>query len=376
MATDRRPGGLALVAAKLRVAAAQATSLPRAWRLVLHATGARVFAWLAMLCVQGLVPAAVVVLSRPLVDRLAAAMGAGADWQRAGPAFEVALLIGGALVAGEALRSAAEWLRTELAARVEDRVAELIQRKSIEVDLAFYESSEFHDHLHRAREEARYRPTALLDNAGSLAQNAVTLMAVAVVLASYGMWMALALLASTLPALVVVVRFAVLQHRFRQDTTADERRAHYYDWLMTSTDSAAELRLFGLGDRFREAFAALRARLRGERRLLATRQAQAEAAAAMCALLVAAGCLAWIAWRALNGQSTLGDVALFYLAFSQGQRLMRTLLAGVGQVYYNVLFLGNLFEFLDLQSRVAEPAMARAMPPADRGLELRFEDVT
>ena len=343
---------------------------------MLHATGGRVFAWLAMLCIQGLVPAAVVLLARPLVDRLAGAVGAGDDWGRVVPALEIAVAIGAVLLAGEALRSVADWLRTDLAGRVEDRVAELIQRQSIEVDLAFYESSDFHDHLHLAREEARYRPTALLDNAGVLSQNGVTLLAVAAVLASYGAGMALALLVSTIPALVVVVRFAVLQHRFRQDTTADERRAHYYDWLMTSADSAAELRLFGLGDRFRAAFAALRARLRRETRRLATRQARAEVVAATCALVVAAGCLAWIAWRAVNGQSTLGDVALFYLAFSQGQRLMRSLLAGVGQVYYNVLFLGNLFEFLDLRSRVAEPVPPRPLPTGGRGLDVRFEDVT
>ena len=374
MATE--PRAFALIATKLSAAAAQARSLPRAWRLVLDATGASVFGWLAMLCLQGLVPAVVVVLSRPLVDHLAAAVGSGVDWTRIYPALEIALAIGSLLVVGEVLRSAAGWLRAELAARVEDRVADLIQRKSIEVDLAFYESSDFHDHLHRAREEARYRPTALLDNAGVLAQNAVTLLAVAAVLASYGVWMALALLASTLPALVVVVRFAVLQHRFRQENTADERRAHYYDWLMTSTDSAAELRLFGLGDRFRAAFGGLRSRIRGERRRLSTRQAQAEVAAAMCALVVAAACLGWIGWRAMQGESTLGDIALFYLAFSQGQKLMRALLAGVGQVYYNVLFLGSLFEFLDLRSTVREPAGPRRLPVASDGLEVRFEDVT
>jgi ATP-binding cassette subfamily B protein len=64
-------------------------------------------------------------------------------------------------------------------------------------------------------------------------------------------------------------------------------------------------------------------------------------------------------WRAILGQVTLGEVALFYQAFSQGQRLMRTLLDSVGQLYYNVLFLGNLFEFLDLCSAVRDPADAR-----------------
>ncbi len=320
----------AVAAEKLEALCAQARVLPRAARLAWEAAGTPLAAWLALLCAQGLVPAVVVWLSRPFVDGLARAAGAGDDWARLAPVAEAALFIGLALVAGEALQSLAAWLRTELAGRVEDRVSELIQRQSLQVDLAFYESSDFHDRLHRARDEARYRPAALLDNAGLIAQNGVTLLAVAGVLAAYGPWLAAALVASTLPALVVVVRFAILQYHYRQDTTADERRAHYYDWLMTSADSAAEVRLFGLGKRFRLLFADLRARLRGERRRLASRQSRAELAAATVGLLIAGACVGWIAWRAVHGQSSLGDVALFYLAFSQGQRLMRTLLAGVG----------------------------------------------
>jgi ATP-binding cassette subfamily B protein len=88
--------------------------------------------------------------------------------------------------------------------------------------------------------------------------------------------MPIALLASTLPALVVVLRFALRQHRWRQSVTADERRASYYDWLMTTGEAAAELRLFGLAPHFRSAYQALRARLRGEELRLARMQGAAE----------------------------------------------------------------------------------------------------
>ena len=46
---------------------------------------------------------------------------------------------------------------------------------------------------------------------------------------------------------------------------------------------------------------------------------------------------------------TLGELALVYAAFNQGQGLMRTLLENAGQLYGNSLFLGNLFEFLSLK---------------------------
>ena len=57
---------------------------------------------------------------------------------------------------------------------------------------------------------------------------------------------------------------------------------------------------------------------------------------------------------------TLGGLAMFYQAFQQGLRLMRSLLDNTGQLYYNSLFLGNLFEFLALEPKLLDsPAPVR-----------------
>ena len=57
-------------------------------------------------------------------------------------------------------------------------------------------------------------------------------------------------------------------------------------------------------------------------------------------------------WKALQGLVTLGELALIYAAFNQGQGLMRTLLENAGQFYANSLFLGNLFAFLSLEPKI------------------------
>jgi ATP-binding cassette subfamily B protein len=282
-----------------------------------------------------------------------------------------------ALLAGELLRGAEEWVRGIQAARVEDHVSGLVHERSTAVDLSFYESPDFHDHLHRARHEARHRPVALLENVGTLVQQGITLVAMAGVLLAFGWWLSVALVASTLPALAVVLRHAVVQHGWRRRVTPEERRATYHDWLMTATETAAEVRLFALGPGLRRAYQAIRSRLRREEQGLAQRQVLAELLAGAFALGVAGACVAWVLWRVVLGEATLGDAALFYMAFSHGQRLLRSLLAGAGQVYYNLLFLGNLFEFLDLVPRVVDPANPVSMPvPGTRGLPIAFRAVT
>jgi len=332
-----------------------------------------------LLLLQGLAPVAVVYLTKPLVDSLAAAVRAQGAWESASPAIGWAVAMAAAIVLGEGLRAAAEWAATVQAKRVEDRVSALIHAQSTRVDLAFYEWPDYHDHLHRARYEARHRPVALLASCGALIQNGITLAAMAAVLLTFGWWVSAALLLSAVPALLVVVRFAVRQHQWRSRATADERRATYQDWLMTSGEAAAELRLFGLQVPLRAAYNALRARLRGEELELAAAQMRAELGATAFALLLAGGCLAWVLWQAIVGAVGPGDAALFYVAFGQGQRLMRSLLSGVGRIYHNMLFLGDLFAFLDLGSRVVDPV--EPLPPPEpaagkRGLDVRLENVT
>lgn len=335
-----------ILSSKLRKALAQLPNLPRALALVWQVARPWTTVWIVLLIVQGLLPAAIVYLTKLVVDGVVAA-----DVRHV---LTRLLLLGGLLLLMEVVRNAINWVRTVQAELLQDHITSLIHEKSVNADLAFYELSDYYDHLHRARAEARYRPVALLGNLGALLQNSITLVAMGAILIPLGPWLALALVLSTLPAFCVVLHYALAEYQWRQRTTADERRAWYYDWIMTTAEAAAEIRLFGLGKHFQSIYKGLRGRLRGERLYLTRRQGLAELAASLIALLIVGAALGWMVWKALHGLVTLGELALIYAAFNQGQGLMRTLLENAGQLYGNSLFLGNLFEFLALQPVIAD----------------------
>lgn len=363
---------------KLQQAVSRLPNLFRALALVWNAAPRWTLIWALLLIVQGLLPAATVYLTRDVVNSLVAVAGTGVDWVRLRPALLPAALMAAILLLSEILRSVLGWIRTTQSELVQDHISTLIHEKSIQVDLAFYDLPDYFDHLHRARHDASYRPIVLLDNMGSILQNGITLVAMAGVLLPYGWWLPPALLLSTLPALYVVLNYTLRQHQWRLRTTADRRRTWYYDWLLTSRETASELRLFDLGGHFSAAHQDLRKRLRREHLTLAGNLGVAETLAGGSALLVTAAALAWMGWRVLGGDGTLGDLALFYQAFTQGQRLMRTLLQNVGQIYSNSLFLGDLFEFLALEPQLATPADPLHLPqhPAFDGLGIEFRKVS
>lgn len=362
-----------ILGTKLRKALAQLPYLPRALNLVWEVAQPWTIAWIVLLIVQGLLPAATVYLTKLIVDGVVAAGKSGGSWTNVSRVLTFLLLLGGILLLMEVVRNSINWVRTVQAELLQDHITSLIQEKSVTADLAFYELSDYYDHLHRARAEARYRPVALLGNLGALLQHSITLIAMGAILIPLGPWLALALVLSTLPAFYVVIHYALAEYQWRQRTTGDERRAWYYDWIVTTAEAAAEIRLFGLGKHFQSNYKRLRERLRGERLQLTRRQGLAELGASLIALLIIGAALGWMVWKALHGLVTLGELALIYAAFNQGQGLMRTLLENAGQLYGNSLFLGNLFEFLALQPLVGKGSESKV---TNVEVDIRFQDVS
>jgi len=361
--------------AKLRDFATQLTYLPQTFGMIWAAAKTWTLVWAILLIIQGLLPAATVSLSRLLVDSLVVAIASGAWWQRIEPVVTSAALIVGVLLATELLQSAIEWIRTAQSEHIQDHIRELVHKKSVSVDLAFYETPDYYDRLHRARNDASSRSLALLENGGNLLKDGITLLAMATVLMPYGWWLPIALLVSTLPALYVVFHFNRRYHRWWERTTPERRWTQYYDTMLTHSAIAAELRLFGLGPHFGSAYQALRHRLRTEHLKLVRDQSLVRLGAGAIALLVSGAVMAWMVWRALQGLATLGDLTLFYQAFNRGQSLMRSLLGGIGQIYTNSLFLGNLFDFLRLEPQVVDPPHPAPAPLVSKE-GIRFREVT
>ena len=100
----------------------------------------------------------------------------------------------------------------------------------------------------------------------------------------------------------------------------------------------------------------------------------AELGADAVALLTMGLTIAWMVGRLAHGLASLGDLALFHQVFSQGQRLMRTALGSVGEMYSNLLFLENLHEFLALRPKVTDPPRPTPPPPNAPGT-IRLENV-
>lgn len=328
----------------------------------------------ALLVVQGVQPAIIVYLTRPLVDSVAVLVGGDAASELS-RFLLFAALMGGVLLLGEVVKSAMLGARARVSRELRDHVSAVVQMKAMEVDLAFYENSEYYDSMHRAREQANSGPLALLDSASMLLKNTVAMMGIAVVLIPYGWWLPIVLIASALPSLIPILRHQWRIQRWWRRTTPDRRWADYYNGLITSAQAALELRLFGWGPRFHKRFVDLRERLRTEEMRLIRHELRARLLGGTAGLLIFGAVLVWIVWRAVNGYATLGDLALFYQAFNQGQTLIHGAFDSTGQIFSRLMYLSSLFEYLDQQPIITDSPQAKSVPATLRE-GIRFQGVT
>lgn len=351
--------------------------LPHLWRaltLVWSAAPRLTLAWGALTVVLGLLPVASVFLTRALVDSLVASIGAGHGWDKARGPVLLAVAAAGVLLLTEVLQALSRWVQTAQSEVVRDRMVELLHAKAIAVDLEYYESPQYFDQLHLIRYDVQQRPLALLRSVGGVFQHLLTLSSMLVVLARFGIGVPVLLVVSTVPAVLALTRYMVREYMWRLRSLPEERRALYFDFVLTSAEHASEVRLFGLGGHFQAIYRGLRARLRGERLQLARDEGLTGLTAGMIGLAVTGGALAWMVWQALAGRFSLGSLAMFYQAFSQGQRLMGSLLENLSQIYLNSLFLGNFFSFLTLEPKIS--GSAGTAVPATGAPAVRFRGVT
>jgi len=245
---------------------------------------------------------------------------------------------------------------------VTDHVQKLLLEKSAAVALPYYENHRYHDTFHRAQEESPQRVLHLVTSLNQLIRTGATLLGILVLLSFFHWSLAVLLFVFTIPVLAIRARFGRELQRWRERTTPIERQAAYLRSLVTGTDSAKEIRLFNLGDLFIGRFQSLRAVIRKERLARAKRRAWIDAATQVAPEIAIFGCLALLAWRAMQGGVSFGGVVIYFWALQWGRSLLNETLSGLVAVYEDTLFLTSLHEFLRYETRVSEPETPVAVP--------------
>jgi ATP-binding cassette subfamily B protein len=350
-----------------------AANIPAAFRLVWEAHhGATIV--MALLTLGGaLIPAAQAWVGKLIIDSVVASIDTQVAAQAGLMAVLPYLLIEFVLILGQSgiaqARSLAEHV---LHARLNYTLNARLIRKALSLDLTHFENAEFYDKLQNARREADWRALQIMNNGFYIAQNIITLISFAAILLTFNIWLTLILFGATIPAFIAQSKYAQLHFRLLSWRAPEARRLNYLEYLLTVDSSVKEVKLFGLGEPLLGRYADLFWKFMREDQALAQKRSLASFGWGLLATLSYYFAYAWIIFRTVGGEITLGSMTMYLSIFRSSQNVFQTLFFGLSDLYENALFMSNLFAFLELKPQMPVSDHPIALPgKLEHGIEFR-----
>ena len=241
------------------------------------------------------------------------------------------------------------------------------------LDLEDFEDPDLQDKLDRARRQTMGRMNLMSQLFGQV-QDFITVVSFAIGLLVYAPWLILLLAVALIPAFIGESHFNALGYSLNFAWTPERRQLEYVRQMGASVETAKEVKIFNLHKYLVARYRELADGFFRANRALARRRAL------WGSLLAALGTFgyyvayAYIAWRTVRGDFTIGDLTFLAASFRRLRQLLEGLLVGFSQVAGQALYLEDLFSFFAIEPEITSPANAVAVPkPITRGFT--FENV-
>ena len=260
-----------------------------------------------------------------------------------------------------------------LAERVSTSSSVRLMEHAATLDLEDFEDAEFQDQLERARRQTSGRMT-LMSQLFSQAQDLVTVASLAAGLIVFAPWLIVLLLVALVPAFLGEAHFNAKSYSLDFGRTPERRELDYLRQTAASVETAKEVKIFGLNDFLIDRYRRLAASFYDANRRLALRRAGWGGLFTTIGTIGYYLAYAYIAWRTLTGEFSVGDLTFLAGSFRRLRTLLESLLSGFSSVAGQALYLDDLFSFFSVRPEIHSPADPLPFPrPIRDGFE--FEDV-
>jgi len=377
MAEPSRPANPSL---RERVSALR--NLPPFLREIWSTSRALTIASLGLRVIRALLPIATLYIGKLIIDEAVRLVGRGLgidalpDAWRSGQLDHLAVLLASEFalaILSDLLARMVSYADSVLSEMFTNATSVRLMEHAATLDLEDFEDPDLQDKLDRARRQTMGRMNLLSQLFGQ-AQDAITVVSFAAGLLVYAPWLMVLLAIALVPAFVGESHFNALNYSLNFQWTPERRQLEYLRQMGASVETAKEVKIFNLHKYFIARYRTLSTKFMLANRALARRRA------VWGTLLGSLGTLgyylayAYIAWRTVRGDFSIGDLTFLAGSFRRLRQLLESLLIGFSQVAGQAMYLDDLYSFFEIQPEIRSKPDAIPVPrPIARGF--RFENV-
>ena len=319
--------------------------------------------------IRAFLPIATLYIGKLIIDEAVRLLGLdvaqelGAAWQ-AGQLDHLITLLGlefGLAILADLLGRLVSYVDTLLSERFTNATSIRLMEHAATLDLEDFEDADLQDKLDRARRQTMGRMNLLSQLFGQ-AQDVITVISFAAGLLAYAPWLMVLLAVALIPAFIGESHFNALNYALNFQWTPERRQLEYLRQMGASVDTAKEVKIFNLNRFFIERFRTLSDKFYAGNRILARKRAL------WGTLLAALGTLgyyiayAYIAWRTVRGDFSIGDLTFLAGSFRRLRQLLESLLSGFSQVASQALYLDDLYSFFQIEPDIRSKPDAIPVP--------------
>jgi ATP-binding cassette subfamily B protein len=248
-----------------------------------------------------------------------------------------------------------------LSERVSNSSSVRLMEHAATLDLEDFEDSEFQDQLERARRQTSGRMTLMGQLLGQ-AQDIVTVVSFVAGFIFFAPWLIALLLLALVPAFLGEAHFNAQSYSLDFGRTPERRELDYVRQTAASVETAKEVKIFGLNGFLIDRYMRLANDFYAANRKLAVRRAR------WGGLFTAIGTIgyylayAYIAWRTLTGEFSVGDLTFLAGSFRRLRALLEGLLTSFSTTAGQALYLNDLFSFFEVEPEILSPTNPRPFP--------------
>ncbi|MDH7944140.1 ABC transporter ATP-binding protein [Pseudohongiella sp. SYSU M77423] len=323
----------------------------------------------------GLLPAAIAWVGQLIVDAVVAAIeadGAARDALQT-QLLQYVLIEAGLVVLMTGAQKINTVCQSILRALLSNEVNVMILEKALTLELANFEDSEYYDKLVRARREASSRPLSLVIATFDLIRDGISLISYGFLLLQFSIWAVLLLSFAGVPAFMAEAKYSGEAFRNQRRRSSERRMQVYLEMVLTREDGVKEVKLMQLGRLFLQRYVDIFKNIYKEDRNLVLRRGFWGYMLGLIASAAFYFAYGWVAFAAVAGAITLGQMTMYIAVFRQGQGAVTSCLASINRMYEDNLYLSNLTEYLG--HNVPEPTGDRTEGPQPED-GIRFEQVS
>jgi len=274
---------------------------------------------------------------------------------------------------GGVLSELNSYFSEKLAQSVTRWMYEKLHLKHADLYLSNYENSDKQDKMHRAVQEASFRPIKMLNELLVGIKSIASSLFLVGMFLSIRWYLVLILFIAIIPGVYIRLRYSKKLYKLKELQNTKEREMFYYNRILTGFPFAKELKLFGFADFFKLRFTTVQNSLFEEKISLRKSEIKLGIFAQVFAVSLIFISLGFVSLLKIRGEISIGTVVLFFFAFQRGYSVLNDFFQSFTRILEDNTFLKDFIEFLNLPTQ-SEKTLVNS--PFSLQKEICFENVS